>query len=253
MAYAFRQLPHDRFAFELMNEPPLQTAPPWQTELEALHAAARSASSDLPLILGGADWDDLQALEQVDIAPYKGSNVLYTFHYYAPHIFTHQGVEGDVPGRYLHDLQWPPRPEQVEVVKARALARAGVGRSAPARTKREIVRTLDTYSRTAGERQIQADFASVAAWARARGVAPGDVVLGEFGVHKSDAETPGHLRSRIAWLSSVRRAAEAHGFPWSLWVLKGSGGMALLRDGSDLAFDQDVLHALGMAAWGPTR
>lgn len=252
MAYALRQLPHERFAFELMNEPPLESPRPWQAELEALHAAARSASSTLPLILNGCAWDDLSALEQVDITPFAGSNVLYTFHYYAPHIFTHQGVTGADPAHFLHDLQWPARRSEVDGVEAQALAGVDADLSgstaARARTKGEIVRALDSYVADAGERQILDDFASLAAWARRRGVAAEDIVMGEFGVRKPLVETPEHLRSRITWLTSVRRAAEAHGFAWSLWLLKGDGGMALLPDESDIAFDVDVLRALGMAA-----
>ncbi|MGL4235735.1 cellulase family glycosylhydrolase, partial [Tabrizicola sp.] len=66
----------DRTALELLNEPTgdcdaiwQKTGPMlWPDQLTRLHAAARAAAPDLPLILSGACWGGTDGLEQIDTA-----------------------------------------------------------------------------------------------------------------------------------------------------------------------------------------
>lgn len=63
---------------------------------------------------------------------------------------------------------------------------------------------------TAVEReQIGKDFDKVKAWAQKHGR---PILLGEFGALETGA-----LAQRVAWTSTVARAAEARGFGWSYW------------------------------------
>jgi endoglucanase len=57
--------------------------------------------------------------------------------------------------------------------------------------------------------KIMRDFDQVAAWGRAH---RRPIFLGEFGAYEK-----GDLDSRVKYLSTVARAAEAHGFAWALW------------------------------------
>ncbi|MFN3388128.1 MAG: glycoside hydrolase family 5 protein [Allosphingosinicella sp.] len=102
--------------------------------------------------------------------PEEDRNLLVTFHYYEPFRFTHQGAS------------WAGDMKDVSGV---------------------------TWSE-ADRAQIQKDFDSVAAWARAN---DRPILLGEFGAY--DKLPP--VEMRAAYADAVAREAEARGFGWSYW------------------------------------
>jgi hypothetical protein len=250
VATALARFPPDRLALELMNEPELTSAadtPRWQSMLEALHREARASAPELPLVLGGMNWNSADALRRLDAAPFADSNVLFTFHYYDPHTFTHQGVEND-DTRYLDGLAWPANSDNVREVRDRALERAALAsgpsaRDAPYFAERTR-RLLDQFlSMETGPQQVQRDFDAVARWADSRALARNRILLGEFGCVISGNGTPVG-ESRLRWLTTVREAAEREGFGWSYWAYKGYGGMELVsREG---LWHEDVVDALGL-------
>jgi endoglucanase len=63
----------------------------------------------------------------------------------------------------------------------------------------------------ADEARIAADFDTAAAWSKANGR---PILLGEFGAYDGGG-TP--IADRARYARTVRRAAEAHGFPWAYW------------------------------------
>lgn len=225
-------------ALELMNEPRVPEAVRWQGMLETLHAGARARAPHLPLVLTGSPWSDAAALVRLDPAPFRGSAVLYTFHAYEPHAYTHQGAPGDEASA-IAGLVWPVDRGGVAAVEAVSLERATLSGDL-GRTRRVLERLArDPH----GPDSLGRAFASVAVWARAAGIAPERVVLGEFGCVETahGMAVPG----RLAWLAAVRRAAEAQGFPWAYWAYRGEGGMAL-ADASG-AVDPALRAALGLA------
>lgn len=252
VATILKDFPPDRIVFELMNEPgldKLSDAPRWQPMLEALHASARAAAPDLPLMLEGVMWSDRKALIGLDLAPFRSSNVLYTFHYYEPHSFTHQGVENDVTS-YCHDLAWPARAENVATVysQAQQLVAANPRLSAAERAD-ALTRTkflLDQYL-AAGHNaaRIRSDFEEVAQWAKRNSIPADRVVLGEFGcVFSSNGRPLG--QDRVSWLAAVRQTSEVMGFPWAYWAYKGYGGMELIDPAGTM--HQELIGALGLNA-----
>lgn len=244
VAGALADLPLDRFALELMNEPWLSSAAQqarWPKMLVALHDHARRAAPDLPLVLTGADWSSARALASLDPAPFRDSNVLYTFHYYDPHSFTHQGVEGD-ENAPVAGLGWPVSAAGAAEALQAALRRAEDAPGFGLQKRQELARAFQKLAREPhGAGRIEADFDSVANWAQANAIPIERIFLGEFGcVSKAhEVATP----NRLEWLSAVRKAAEARRIPWALWAYKGYGGMGLV---GDHGVDWPVIAALGL-------
>ncbi len=257
IARALGTLPPAMVALELLNEPIPQGAPRpelWQARLEQLHGAARSQAKYLTLVLSGF-WGAFGELPHIDPSAFNGSNVIYTFHYYEPLVFTHQGASWVDTLAYVNGLTWPPDPSNVRDVEARAVMAAArkAGGAAPTRIVDSLHQQLSTYAAVRdGPGQVANHFARVRTWADRNGVPPQRVLLGEFSARRDLAETPEVKRSRMAWLATVRRTAEANGFPWAYWGLSGdaTGGFGLVAPGSMTTFDPEMLAALGLSASG---
>jgi hypothetical protein len=259
MAELLAKLHSSDVALEPINEPSYGydrvSAARWQQMCELLHDAARSASPDLLILLSGAQGGSSRGLIELNAAPFAGSRVRYSFHYYEPHIFTHQGVEAKDGARmwgYFSGIPYPARRVPAALVlgkvKENVLERSDLSSSqrqliiprAQAEVSDYLMSRFDVSS-------IEASFDGVADWARRNGLPPKSIILGEFGVTR----TYGGYRaadqiSREAWLNDVRQAAEHRGFAWSLWLLSGYGGMALVERDGAATLDPSALRALGL-------
>jgi endoglucanase len=90
LARHFSGLDADRLFFEVLNEPEFDDAYRWSGVQAKLVATIRQAAAKHTVIVTGRRWsavDDLPALD-----PVADGNVVYNFHFYTPHVFTHQGA-----------------------------------------------------------------------------------------------------------------------------------------------------------------
>ncbi len=74
--------------FELLNEVVLPESGPWNALAHKTVAALRAISPDCKIMIGGNNYN--AASELKNIARLDDPNVLYTFHFYEPFLFTHQ-------------------------------------------------------------------------------------------------------------------------------------------------------------------
>lgn len=250
-------------AFEPINEPPYgydaASVKRWQAMAEGLHAAVRRGAPDMLVVLTGARGGNRHGLLSLDPTPFRGSRVRYSFHYYEPYTFTHQGVASKEPSaalwRYVSDLPYPsasmPAAFVLETVRANVESEPGLDSLTRQRTV-SAARAFVSAALAEGfdRRRIEAAFDEVAAWAARHGVDKRQILLGEFGA----CRTYGRYRaadpiSREAWLRDVREEAERRGFAWSVWELSGYGGMALVSEDGASTLDRPSLRALGL--YGP--
>nr|HQU84370.1 glycoside hydrolase family 5 protein [Pyrinomonadaceae bacterium] len=76
--------------FELRNEPHDIDAEEWRKQAEEIIKAIRPIVPNHTLIVGFHDWNSRKAL--IESKPFDDKNIIYTFHYYDPFLFTHQGA-----------------------------------------------------------------------------------------------------------------------------------------------------------------
>ncbi len=244
LAGALAGLPAENFALELMNEPWLSTPPQqarWPQMLHELHARARDAAPNLPLVLTGPDWSSAEALTKLDPSPYRDSNVLYTFHYYDPHAYTHQGVERD-ENEFVAGLHWPVSPDNAREALQAALGRAEDRPGFALRKKQDVRKSLNAFIASAHDAaRVKAAFAAVAEWAQANHISRERILLGEFGCVSESHGVP--TPDRLDWLTAIRRTAEEFQFPWAFWAYKGYGHMALVEQDR---MDWAAIEALGL-------
>jgi len=246
-AASLNELQSSRVALEIMNEPPPR-AQVWRPMLDAAYSAVRKAAPKLLLVLDGGEEGNLDGTITLD--GYRDDpNILFSFHYYRPWQFTHQGL-GGMAAQYLTDVPYPaqarPMQESVEATSA-TIAAAKLAPSEVLQAKTKARRDLEAYRASSFDRfQIASDFDKVARWARDHSVPAHRIILGEFGtMNNAQRGVATRQAERLRWLSDVREEAEARGFAWAAWVHSGSIGFSLVeRDGSS-ELDPGTLRALG--------
>ncbi len=221
----YAQTDPNRVFFEVMNEPNLNDWYRWQgIQAEAI-ARIRKAVPRHTIIATAASWGSLDAL--LELEPARDDDTIYTFHYYSPFWFTHQGAQwGSQEWVTLRGVPYPSTPENVQAI---------IGQEPDERAKLNLQRY--GWDRWNAER-IGMEFAAAAAWGQKHGV---PLYLGEFGVFR-DYATPA---MRDAWISDVRTVAETKGMGWCMWDYQANFGL-VTKGPSGTTVDDGVLRALGL-------
>src|ERR1700728_2242666 len=106
-----------RVFFEVLNEPEFSDRYRWYGVQAKLATAIREGAPQNTVIAAGARWSDDDEL--VFIEPLRDPNLIYNFHFYAPHIFTHQGATwGAYFWHWVKGLHYPSSPENATQVAA---------------------------------------------------------------------------------------------------------------------------------------
>lgn len=246
-AALLHDLPSSRVALEIMNEPPPH-ADAWRPMRDAAYSAVRKVAPALLLVLDGGEEGNLEGT--TSLKGYRDDpNILFSFHYYRPWQFTHQGLAG-MAAQFLADVPYPAkaRPMQ-ESIEATAATIAASALAAPQKLKESATArsALDSYRASAFDRPaIAADFDKMAGWARDHSVPAHRVILGEFGaMNNAQRGIATRQAERLRWLSDVREEAEAHGFAWAAWVHSGSIGFSLVTHDGSAELDPGIVRALG--------
>lgn len=246
----------NRVALELMNEPPLgwtaQADAQWQAIEEHAYAAVRAATRNLTLVLTGDRGGSVDGLLALDPKPFSRDDlVIYTFHYYLPYEFTHQSLPTDPDRRIAADISYPAQSKSMSDEVAALNKRLDeLDQSPMQRTTdfaRGIANLLQYRTLNFGRNNIHADFDRVAAWASANRIPFSRIFLGEFGTIRKYGRYKGAADSdRVRWLRDVREEAESHRFFWSIWVYRGYGGGAIVKDDTTDEIDPVTLESLGL-------
>ena len=225
VAKRYAPLDPDRVFFEILNEPEMRDAYRWYGVEAKLAAAVRRAAPANTIIAAGARWDDDDDL--VFLEPLPDTNVIYVFHFYEPHIFTHQGATwGAYYWHWLKGLHYPSSPENAAQV-ATLLPEA--------RDRMQVIRYGQDHWDAS---RIEAEINQVADWAKQPGV---PLICNEFGVFRDFAEP----QDRNAWIKDVRTSLERHNIGWAMWDYSGNFGVVTQKDGK-ATLDETTLRALGL-------
>jgi endoglucanase len=243
-------------ALELINEPRVKCAGAeqerWQTMAKQLVDSARAGSRKLSLILTGACVSSLEGLLALDPKQIGDKNLIYTFHFYDPFTFTHQGATFiPWPDKYLDEVPWPASKRPIEEPLSRIAPRVAAAANLD-ETKREQAAlgaqaNLQKYYRSnAGPEMIRARFSKVADWAKTHGIPANRIFIGEFGVlQKKDGTAGARCEDRMRWLRDIRSVADDLGFTWAYFNYDGA--FAIVQSDEKRTLDPNILASLGMS------
>jgi aryl-phospho-beta-D-glucosidase BglC (GH1 family) len=215
----------ERVFFEIMNEPEMQDPYRWYGVETKLAGAIRQAAPGNTILAPSARWDD--DYDMVLLEPLRDPNVIYVFHFYEPHIFTHQGASwGAYYWHWLKDLHYPSDPKNAATVAA----------TVPEAAHRlDVIRYGQDHWDAA---RIEAEINQAADWATRNGV---PLVCNEFGAYRYGVEP----QDRERWITDTRTSLERHQIGWAMWDYSGSFGVVTKKNGKN-ALDPETVRALGL-------
>ncbi|GAB4518239.1 MAG: cellulase family glycosylhydrolase [Roseibium sp.] len=253
VAKRIRDLPPDRIALELMNEPQSDCyrtiGEDWSVTQKRLFDSVREVAPKLPVVLTPGCWASLDGLGYLDMSVYDAATIV-DVHFYEPFYFTHQSLPWVLdPLRYIAGLSYPwtrGTIENAEKLTRQHLSRlADNGAPPPDHAfDKAMDGVRDYYRRKQPDRSfIDRRFDELTRWADEQGIAPDRIVVGEFSAIRPAKGLPDD-GSRLDWLRDVREAVEARGFGWSLWDYYE--GFGLMTDNKARTVVPGMVEALGL-------
>ncbi len=225
LARHYSTLNPDYVFFEILNEPEFRDRYSWYGVEAKLAMAIREGAPQNTIIATGASYssDD----ELVFLEPLHDRNVIYNFHFYEPHTFTHQGATWGLNfWHYLHGLHYPSDFENAQRVADEvpdAINRLQVFRYG-----------MDHWD----AQRIDMEIGQAAGWGKRWDV---PLVCNEFGAFRPYMDP----KDRAAWLHDVRTALERYGIGWAMWEYDSTFGVINIENGNKVP-DLLTLQALGL-------
>jgi aryl-phospho-beta-D-glucosidase BglC (GH1 family) len=213
--------------FEILNEPEVSDPYRWAGIQAHVAAVIRQAAPQNTIIAAGANWSDIPDL--LALEPLADGNVIYNFHFYEPHEFTHQGANWGSPWwSSTHSIPYP----------ATASSMQELLQEVPGAADRYQLENywLDDWD----ARHIRLLIDEAAEWARANHV---PLICDEFGAYREYTDPV----SRANWIHDTRTALEADGIGWAMWDYRGGFGVVTKQDGQPAQVDESVVKALGLS------
>lgn len=230
IAERYKNTDPEKVFFELQNEPHDVTAAEWRLQANQLINTVRAIATNHTFIVGFHDWNGRDAMIQSE--PFADNNIIYTFHYYDPFIFTHQGATWSSPE--IKELRNVPFPYSINP-----------NITLPASAKGTWVEgSIKNYPKEGTDEAIYTALSKAKDWSIQKNV---PVFLGEFGSYSefSDAD------SRCRHATAVYKALGLLEIPSTWW--EWDAGFSMFPKGTTeisacmkLALESYTLKALGL-------
>ncbi|MGE5519896.1 MAG: cellulase family glycosylhydrolase [Candidatus Dadabacteria bacterium] len=212
--------------YEILNEPHGISAQLWGQAQQAAINSIRANDTKHTIVVGGVNFNSYNDLQT--IPNYTDTNLIYTFHFYDPFVFTHQGASWVTPS--MVPLSGVPFPYDASKMPA-----------CPTSLKGSWIESgLNNYVNDGTVSKVKSLIDIAVNFKNSRNV---DVFCGEFGVYIPNSNND----DRTYWYGVVRQYLEQKGIPWTIWDYQG--GFGLFKKNSNELFNHDLntglLQSLG--------
>jgi len=207
--------------YEILNEPNTLLASDWAVIQAKVVDSIRVYDIKHTIVVTGADWGGISGL--LALKKLKDTNLIYSFHFYDPFLFTHQGASWASPS--MADLAGVPFPYDAARMPA-----------CPASLKGEWVENSLKYSyKTDGTAaKLKSTLDGAIRYGTTNNV---KVYCGELGVFNQNSPE----LDRIEWYKTVPPYLTEKSIPWTMWDYQG--GFGIFNKGSNEVFEYDINRA----------
>jgi endoglucanase len=215
----------DYLVYEILNEPHGISDSRWGEVQGMAIDTIRRVDQKHAIIVGGTDYNSIGKLSA--LPEYTDPNLIYTFHFYDPYLFSHQGATWGEPS--LAPLAGVPFPADRKRMPRLPAALRGTW----------IESAFNNYENEAVPSKLYSTLDRVVSFSKARNV---PVFCGEFGIYMIQSP-PG---DRVVWYEIVAAALDRRNISRTSWDYYG--GFGVFRDetgdfNSDL--NTEVVGAMG--------
>lgn len=212
--------------YEILNEPHGIADSTWNRMQRTVIDSIRAIDENHTIIIGPAGWNSYDHLKYMP--EYNDPNLIYTFHFYEPFLFTHQGATWVTPPMDIKGVPFPfdelKMPDLPDKLKGTWIEWA-----------------YNDYPEQGTEDWVKSQIDIAVDFSNQRNV---PVWCGEFGAYIPNSTT----EDRARWLELVRKYFEENNIAWTMWGYKE--GFGIFEPGSSYQFDYDVnvpiIEALGI-------
>jgi endoglucanase len=204
--------------YEILNEPNTLLASDWAKIQQNVVDTIRTIDTKHTIIVTGADWGGIAGLTA--LKKLSDPNLIYSFHFYDPFLFTHQGASWASPS--MADLSGVPFPYDAARIPACPASLKGTWIESSLKnsyktdgTAAKLKSTLDVAIRYATTNNVK-------------------IFCGELGVYNQNSPE----LDRIEWYKTVPTYLTEKSIPWTMWDYQG--GFGIFNKGSNELFEYDI-------------
>jgi endoglucanase len=189
-----RESPEKVF-FELYNEPPHMNPNVWKDAAYNIVAAIRKVDKKRTLIVGASNFNSIYELSRMERL--ADENIIYTFHFYEPFFFTHQGADWVGNQVATTGVPFPYDAKTYPAINPKVKGTWGEN-------------NYYQYKTDGNEQSVHDKLQIVKNWGAQYDV---PILCGEYGVYNKYADAD----SRCRYIKSVRKNLKAMGIPGIIW------------------------------------
>jgi endoglucanase len=191
---------HDVLFFELYNEPPHMDPQIWKDAVYNIVTAIRKIDKERTLIIGASNYNSIYELSR--FVRLADENVVYTFHFYEPFLFTHQGAEWIGDQESTIGVPFPYSAQKFPELNIKAKNTDGE-------------KNYNKYPIDGNEQSVKDKLQIVKNWSNKYYV---PILCGEYGAYNKYAD----VYSRCRYIKTVRQVLKALSIPGMMWDYNGS-------------------------------
>lgn len=203
--------------YEILNEPHGIADATWAQIQQEVIDVIREHDTEHYIVVGGAGWNGYNNLSALPV--YADDKLIYTFHFYDPFIFTHQGATWGSPS--MASLANVPFPYQAASMPATPNDLKGTW----------VESAINNYPTEGTINRVRQLIDIAVAFKEQRNV---PIFCGELGVYIPNSNNA----DRILWYEVVTEYLNQKGISWTMWDYKG--GFGLFEKNSGEMFDYDL-------------
>jgi endoglucanase len=203
--------------YEVLNEPHGIADAIWNNIQKSVVETIRQHDTIHYIIIGPAGWNSYHNLSAMPV--YDDEKLIYTFHFYDPFLFTHQGSTWNTPS--MADVENIPFPYDAGSMPARPPVYAGTW----------VGDLYNSYPADGTVEKVR-DLIDIAVQFREQRDVP--IFCGEFGVYQPTSQEV----HRVNWYRTVSQYLDSMDIAWTMWDYHG--GFGLFEENTDGMFEHDL-------------